>query len=113
MTASYKPGPWTAEAPNLDPGYGELEKDYWSIRAPGPQGCISHELAKLSGWSPENDEHTARLMAAAPELLEALEDMLSGWKYIRESHGDLYGVGWDRAQDKAEFAIAKAKGEQQ
>ncbi len=53
----------------------------------------------------------ARLIAAAPDLLEALEDMLNGWKYIRESHGDLYGVGWDRAQDKAVSAIARARGE--
>ena len=37
--------------------------------------------------------------------LEALEDMNCGWKYIRESHGDLYGVGWDRAQGKADDAI--------
>lgn len=36
--------------------------------------------------------------------LEALEDMNCGWKYIRESHGDLYGVGWDRAQQKADDA---------
>jgi hypothetical protein len=54
----------------------------------------------------------ARLIASAPDLLEALEDMLSGWKYIRSSHGDLYGVGWDRAQDKAIAAIARAKGEE-
>lgn len=46
------------------------------------------------------------------ELLEALQDMLSGWKYIREQHGDLYGVGWDRAQDKATAAISKALGEE-
>lgn len=39
------------------------------------------------------------------ELEEALKDMLSGWKYIREVHGDLYGVGWDRAQTKAESAL--------
>lgn len=37
--------------------------------------------------------------------LEALEDMNNGWKYIRSMHGDLYGVGWDRAQDKADAAI--------
>jgi hypothetical protein len=53
-----------------------------------------------------------RLMEAAPDLLEALQDMLSGWKYIREQHGDLYGVGWDRAQDKATAAISKALGEE-
>jgi hypothetical protein len=53
----------------------------------------------------------ARLIAAAPELLEALRDMLAGWVYIRQMHGDLYGVGWDRAQGKAESAIAKAQGD--
>lgn len=37
--------------------------------------------------------------------LGALEDITSGWRYIREVHGDLYGVGWDRAQSKAEDAI--------
>lgn len=39
------------------------------------------------------------------QLEDALRDMLSGWKYIREVHGDLYGVGWDRAQKKAEDAL--------
>lgn len=43
------------------------------------------------------------------ELLEALKDMNAGWKYIRQMHGDLYGVGWDRAQDKADAAIAKVQ----
>jgi hypothetical protein len=40
------------------------------------------------------------------ELRAALRDMLSGWKYIRETHGDLYGVGWDRAQEKANKALS-------
>ena len=57
-------------------------------------------------------EENAHLIAAAPDLLEALQDILSGWKYIREQHGDLYGVGWDRAQDKATAAISKALGEE-
>lgn len=50
----------------------------------------------------------AQLIAAAPDLLEALRDMLSGWRYIREVYGDLYGVEWDRAQQKAESSIQKA-----
>lgn len=54
----------------------------------------------------------ANLIAAAPDLLEALQDMLSGWKHIRAMHGDLYGIGWDRAQDKAQAAISKALGEE-
>ena len=52
-----------------------------------------------------------KLSAAAPEMLAALEDMLGGWIYIRDAHGDLYGVGWDRAERKAKIAIAKATGQ--
>jgi hypothetical protein len=43
------------------------------------------------------------------EAREALRDMLSGWRYIRQVHGDLYGVGWDRSQTKAEKALEDAK----
>lgn len=42
------------------------------------------------------------------DLREALRDMLAGWRYIRETYGDLYGVGWDRAEDKARAALASA-----
>ena len=48
-----------------------------------------------------------RLHEVNQELLAALRDMLAGWIYIRQMHGDLYGVGWDRAQGKAESAIAR------
>ena len=42
----------------------------------------------------------------------ALADMLAGWRYIRHSHGDLYGVGWDRAQEKAEAALGLQPGQE-
>ena len=54
-------------------------------------------------------EELRRLHAANAELVEALRDMNEGWKYIRQVHGDLYGVGWDRAQDKADAALSKHK----
>lgn len=70
-------------------------------------------VASIEGFCPgENEIYDALLISAAPDLLEALQDMLSGWKYIREQHGDLYGVGWDRAQDKAQAAISKALGDE-
>ena len=48
----------------------------------------------------------AELTEQVEALQNALLDMLGGWKYIRSTHGDLYGVGWDRAQNKAEAALA-------
>lgn len=42
---------------------------------------------------------------AADELHHTLCDALAGWKYIRETHGDLYGVGWDRVQSRLEAQI--------
>lgn len=38
-------------------------------------------------------------------LRAALTDMLNGWRYIRETYGDLAGVGWDRAEQKALSAL--------
>ncbi len=41
-------------------------------------------------------------------LRDALLDMGSGWRYIRQEHGDLAGVGWDRAQNAVVEAIKEA-----
>lgn len=50
-------------------------------------------------------DHSRKMERERDEAREALTDMLSGWKYIRQVHGDLYGVGWDRAQTKAEKVL--------
>ena len=54
-------------------------------------------------------ESVATLLDVHEALVQsrvALKDMLSGWKYIRTQYGDLYGVGWDRAEEKATAALA-------
>ena len=55
--------------------------------------------------------HTPDWETVGPDLLAALADALSGWRYIRSHHGDLYGVGWDRVETAASAAIARAKGD--
>jgi len=50
----------------------------------------------------------ARLIAAAPDGLKAAQDALAGWRYIRAHHGEIYGVGWDRVEEKLAAFIAKA-----
>jgi hypothetical protein len=73
----------------------------------------AEKAKRFAEWSAARDraEEDARRLAAFPALVDALEDMFNGWRYIRETHGDLYGVGWDRAEDKARAALAAARGE--
>ena len=44
-------------------------------------------------------------------MLDASLDALSGWRYIRDVHGDLYGVGWERVEEKLSKAIALGEAE--
>lgn len=59
----------------------------------------------------ESGEAIVHRVNSHDALVEALEDMRAGWRYIRKHHGDLPGVGWDRAEQKAEAALAQATGE--
>lgn len=75
-------------------------------------GVIYRTEAWSSGEKIETeDQANAALLGASFDLYAALEDMLAGWRYIRQHHGDLYGVGWDRAQSAAEAALSRARGE--
>lgn len=48
------------------------------------------------------------LRAENERLRAALTDMLAGWRYVRQHHGDLYGVGWDRCEQSAVAALDAA-----
>ena len=41
----------------------------------------------------------------ARQLEDALLDARSGMRYIREVHGNLYGVGFDRVEERAAKAL--------
>ena len=45
------------------------------------------------------------LACKARQLEDALMDARSGMRYIRETHGNLYGVGFDRVEEKATKAL--------
>ncbi len=104
MSAQHTPGPWTAVDPVDEP-------DVLCHEIVGPTS--GHPLATV--WTdyyavapiPEH-EANARLIAAAPALLEALEGLLNealgqGW----------YGprlTAWSEAVQKAQEAVAAARG---
>ena len=50
-------------------------------------------------WSMDEFARKAR------QLEDALLDARSGILYIRETHGNLYGVGFDRVEEKAAEAL--------
>ena len=62
-----------------------------------------HHRDVISDW--QHREVMKRQEDEIARLRSALTDMHSGWLYIREHHGDLYGVGWDRCQAAAEAAL--------
>lgn len=106
--SKHTPGPWQddAEFPEhlIVPEYGRI----W-INGYDSEGAPIH-IGYVDGPRTVERIANARLIAAAPDLLEALKDMLSGWRYLRAVYGDLSGVGWDRAENAAIAAIAKAEG---
>ncbi len=99
--SGHTPGPWRVYVHGRPMNDPTMPLMWW----------LSRDDAKPHASLGTDKEADARLIAAAPELLDALADMLSGWRYIRETYGDLGGVGWDRAEKAARAAIAKARGE--
>ncbi|MDE2104451.1 MAG: hypothetical protein KGL39_44865 [Patescibacteria group bacterium] len=71
---------------------------------------VSVRSKPLEPASPHDIEYiradtVAEKNAEIERLRAALSDMLSGWRYIREHYGDLYGVGWDRCENAARAAL--------
>ena len=94
-TAKHTPGPWQVEP--------RTENGTYYVSIPRKDGTIftSSWVAQVGPFNDE-DEANARLVAAAPELLEACEDMVA--LLARELPTDL-GVP---AAARARAAIAKA-----
>lgn len=70
-----------------------------------PCSLCEHERREYERTRDEADNPST---TREQDLEAALRDMLAGWKYIREFHGDLYGVGWDRCEAAAEAALKRA-----
>jgi hypothetical protein len=89
-TMKHTPGPWEIE------GEGQ---DVVGILAMGH----NHFIAKLSGWATEIQDANARLIAAAPDLLEACKVALS----IIEAEQEACGI-YRAHTEIIRAAIAKA-----
>ena len=118
MTKQHTPGPWvvnltTDGQPYITQADSVAEK---TLGEPDPRfickvGCESPAY----GWTSEDLEN-ARLIAAAPELLEALESIANNRLSVDVPNDEIdkhdYAQGWDELVKIARAAIAKAKGVQ-
>ena len=110
----HTPGPWKFNQPyivkaNSDPN-GSCGDSVIAITS----NTVSHVRFAANVASFE-DAANARLISAAPELLEALQAMLSAmWNHFEYYHDgdDDDWTSCELALDKARAAIAKAKGSQ-
>jgi hypothetical protein len=106
LVAKHTPGPWKAQM--IDGRMGVTANHMCSF--PGMRYDICERVggdctAKPTKGTPEAN---ARLIAAAPELLEALQRVVSDW--VHPYDGGEYEDGEMPALDQARAAIAKATG---
>lgn len=101
MTAKHTPGPWVA-----DDNEGFSPWSIWSRMAPSGHGTPGRKVAVVDDCSGHSDAD-AQLIAAAPELLEALKACAA------VCAGETMNKrGLISALEQARAAIAKATGEQ-
>ena len=91
MSDKHTPGPWYAESGHKQQN-GQV---YWQI-TDGNDAIMQNQFC----WCQGSHEANARLIAAAPDLLEALEAALN----------EADGVKITAWEDAARAAIAKARG---
>lgn len=108
MTAKYTPGPWHEENVLFNRGYSN-EYLAWTVQS--SKGCVA-EIKYTGNYRKDcsEDESNARLIAAAPDLLAALEDS----EFLMRKAGQIAGPMQDsfkRSAEDARAAIARAKGD--
>ena len=98
--SKHTPAPWSLGSP----GDGEIGSVYCDNSLGSRIAIVYGPAQKFTIFPREEEEANARLIAAAPDLLEALEAMFA------EGAGCPYAT-WTHAQHLAHDAICRAKGE--
>ncbi len=93
MKTDYTPGPWAVELPYGEPGV--------YVTAANPRYTNPLICRLIDQAQSKEGKANARLIAAAPDLLDALTDLVGGCG----KEGDLFS---SKAMDKARIAIMKA-----
>lgn len=103
-TSQHTPGPWQAIISGVTRAIS-------TTNGAPKQATICRLFTECASFAPGEPEANARLIAAAPELLAALESALAsieGQAELLRHCGAAYGIGATLAQSRA--AIARATG---
>ena len=98
MSEKYTPGPWNAN-------FTRFSRWVVGFHITDPKHGSLRPICEMGAMNPDEIAANARLIAAAPELLEALQALM-------DDDAVLDGRYWDSCCDKARAAILKATGEQ-
>ena len=117
MSTEHTPGPWLLEQQlgtgDSDCGWSVLEREQNPYRG---EICHITDAEHIAGITKAERDANARLIAAAPELLEAMRALVK--HFPTDSEMDQIGFTKESvteacdAYDAARVAIAKATGEQ-
>ena len=105
MNTPHTPGPWEIETAKRF--IGDSEETYDSLCVTFSSPLRAKLICELGADTLPDNPHNAHLIAAAPDLLEALQFLLADWIAI---NGDRI-TGSRVPAEKAIAAIAKAIGE--
>ena len=112
----HTPGPWrTVEVPTSIGTCHRIFPLAWGDEPPTHGGiCVYDDRTSLNPHADGEQAANARLIAAAPDLLDALETMLRrcdwyGSAIYPDEYGD-YPVTGEELRDMAKAAVTKAKG---
>ncbi len=99
MSTPYTPGPWIVDE--------DMRQNMeWNRHIYGSDGMCVCFMSHSDGKNPSRDAANANLIAAAPDLLAALEFLVE-----REWQDDEGEPKLTEAREKAKAAIKKARGE--
>lgn len=103
MVESFTPGPWQIEGRR---GGGYIISAGVNAERDGPSGYVGvlDPIFYVAGERPEELAANAKLVAAAPALLEALKGAIGALEFSRDYHTDLGNEEQAYCQDKLDAA---------
>lgn len=109
--SGHTPGPW-----HVEPVLNENDEQFWSDDWNGKVFCVCHPQTQCNATTVVEwiNEHDANLIAAAPDLLASVIELLEPLERASAemvAQGKALNEAGEAAFDRARAAIAKAKGE--